>query len=135
MRFSYTPFFIRSPESWDDLSRTLLDATEGRAARLRYVASRDAVTDSASMIDVVKKPLTGEADYEIEVHWKNHCRLGDDAIAYRISRAMRLPVIVPDRDHEPNDWLRVTHNGDIYTLIDLDIELYARDLCIAYKKA
>ena len=128
-------FLIQSPGSWDDVTRTLLDATEGRASDIRYVKSRDAVTDKPSSIEVVRTALTGDADYEIEVHWKNQCRLGDDAVAYRIAGALGTPVVLPNRDVEPYDWLLVTHDGDIYTPIVLDVELMERNRRIAYRRA
>tara|TARA_A100001391_G_scaffold202997_1_gene194138 strand:- start:686 stop:1093 length:408 start_codon:yes stop_codon:yes gene_type:complete len=135
MRIPFTPFLIRAPATWDDLTQALLEATEGRSSDLRYITSPAGVTDVPTSIEVVRTPVTGESDYEIEVYWKNRCRVGDDAVAYRIAVALGTPVIVPNRDVDPNDWLLVTHDGDLYTPIVLDLKLMARDRRIVYKRA
>lgn len=135
MRVPFTPFLIQTPPSWTDVEQTLLDATEGRISKLRWVSSRDQVTADRAILDVVKLPLTGAADFEIEVHWKNRCRLGDDTVAYRLSRALRQPVIVPNRDVDPPDWMMVTHDGDIYTPIHFNAELLERSRQVEFQIA
>jgi hypothetical protein len=135
MRLPFTPFLIRTPPSWTVVEKTLLNATEGRICQIRFVPSRAQVSADRTMLDVVKFPLTGAADFELEVHWKNRCRLGDDTVAYRLSQALEQPVIVPNRDANPPSWMMVTHDGAIYTPIHFNAELLERNRRVEFRIA
>lgn len=130
----FSTLFIKEPRDWSNITNALKALTKNRASDVRYVGDVENLSEEKSIVDVVVRQLTGDADYALEIYWKGMMTLADDAVGMYLANALGAAVIIWDDSPSPYSWLRLSPNGIIEN-IDLDIEQLDEHSIVSYKIA
>ena len=102
-----------SREPCREALRDMLQSCARRKTEIRYLESREAAyCRTTNLIAVFTRPLQGRANLEIDIHWHGNTLIGDDAVAFRLSRLIEDEVILRNYDNDPTRWLLVAADSD-----------------------
>ena len=126
-------FIIKSPNSWDLISKSLISCSQNKASDVEYITDINDICSNEKIISVFVSSLSGLADYAIEVYGKNVLDLPDDTIGMHLAISLASDVIISDDKANPYSWTLLQPDGQIIS-ISVNIDKLDNKSIFEYKK-
>ena len=129
MHVDRTTMLLPKLPQWSELEFVLAQSVSSRNVRIRLISTANETPIDASAIFVRINALTGEAECELDVEWNGNCKLGDDAVGFRVCHLMQSAVILRNYDDLPTPWMRLKPGFEIENVV-IDDDLLRTRRCV-----
>lgn len=126
MHIDRTTMLLPKLPQWSELESLLAQCVSSRNVRIRLISTTNEMPSDASAIFVRISSLTGDAECELDVEWNGNCKLGDDAVGFRVCHLMHSAVILRNYDEFPTPWMRLKPGFEIEDVVVHDDLLRTR---------
>ena len=126
-------FIIKTPQSWDLISKSLIFCSKNKAVDVEYVTNLEDITADNEVISVYVMGLTGLANYVIGVYGKKLINLPEDTIGMHLASMLGQDVIISDESENPFIFTLLRPDGKMIS-ISVDIEKLDKESILEYKK-
>ena len=125
---------IQELSDWEKFDAALISLSSDEATVVNRVSSLEHLSDEQYLIEVVVSAVSGQANFGVEIYWKNSVEISDKALALHIAMMLKSPILVPDESLAPCAWLLILADGEV-SKVNLDIDRLDDESVVAYTKS
>ncbi|XZE19333.1 hypothetical protein SH449x_004650 [Pirellulaceae bacterium SH449] len=115
-----------------ELESLLIQLASPRQVHVRFLSTGTKASGAPTAIEVRTNNLTGAADCELDIYWNGNCKLGDDAVGFRVMQIVQCDVVLRNYDESPPSWI-LLRSGYKIDHLTVDENLLRSQGCLRYR--